>query len=288
MNHNSRFVVDMQVTGKCNLTCDFCDGAPKEYAGVPFDNILAGIDKLVEAGLTTLNVSGGEPLVRKDTPKILAYARGKGLEVYLSTNGFLLDRFFDEVAPHITTLGLPLDGSTPEVNASMTRGNEQFDITLSFLRKFKTDIPHFTVKVGTVISAINIHDIPNIATVLFDNASIYPPDVWRVYEFTPLGDGYFSKHRHTIMTEEFERVVNHVRGIYPNRVISPLSNADSNDSYIFIDPRLMVQIYTNDNYYTVGNLIDLSIKDIINLKNDYSAVISKGGNNRIWLSTRGT
>ncbi len=74
------------MTGKCNLTCDFCDGAPKEYAGSKLKDVLAGIDKLVDAGLTTLNISGGEPLVRKDTPQTIAYARSKGIEVYLSTN----------------------------------------------------------------------------------------------------------------------------------------------------------------------------------------------------------
>ena len=202
MINASRFVVDMQVTGKCNLSCDFCDGAPKEYSGVVLSDIKRCIDKLVKAGLTTLNISGGEPLVRKDISEILEHAYSHNLEVYLSTNGLLLYRYLEKIFPYIKTLGLPLDGSTSEMNQKMTRGEKQRDATVGWLRYFKENPPSFLVKVGTVISAININDLLNIGNVIYD-PNVYSPDVWRLYEFTPLGDGIYRKERHEISPQKF-------------------------------------------------------------------------------------
>lgn len=284
MTSKPRFVVDLQVTGKCNLACDFCAGVPKEHAGARLKDILNGIDKLVKAGLTTLNISGGEPLVRKDTPQILSHARSKGIEVYLSTNGLLLERFYDQVIPHITTLGLALDGSTPEMSIAMTRGSKQFDTTLHFLRRFKRAPPSFSVKVGTVVSAINLRDILNIGSVLFEDDTIHAPDVWRLYEFTPGGEGRFSKDRHFLPTASFDKIVRQVKSAFPARIIMPLSNEDSNDSYIFVDPRLLIQIYRNNGNLVIGDLQEMTVKDLLDLKSRYLAIVAKGGKNREWLS----
>ncbi len=286
MGTSSRFVVDMQVTGKCNLSCDFCDGAPKEYSGVSLSEIKKCVDKLVKAGLTTLNISGGEPLVRKDISEILEHAHSHNLEVYLSTNGLLLHRYPEKIFPYIKTLGLPLDGSTPEMNQRMTRGEKQKDITEGWLRYFKENPPSFLVKVGTVVSAININDMLNIGNMIY-NPTVYSPDVWRLYEFTPLGDGLHSKQRHEISPQQFAEVVLQVKNFFPAKNIVPLSNADSNDSYIFIDPRMIIQIYTNDNYKIVGNLLDISDDELIHLSKQFSTVVTKGGTNRAWLSFKG-
>ena len=67
----------------------------------------------------------------------------------------------------------------------------------------------------------------------------------------------------------------------------PLSNKDSNDSYIFIDPRLFIQIYTNDNYLVVGDLKEMPVKDLLDLKSCYLSIVAKGGQNREWISLRG-
>lgn len=286
MGTEQRFVVDLQVTGKCNLACDFCDGAPKEHVGSRLPDVLAGIDKLVAAGLTTLNISGGEPLVRKDTPQIIAYARSKGIEVYLSTNALLLERFADGIFPYITTLGLPLDGSTTEMNVVMTRGLKQLETTLHFLSRFRASPPPFTVKVGTVVSAVNIHDIPQIGSILYEDETIYAPDVWRLYQFTPLGAGRLSKSRHSVSTSSFDRVVERVKVTFPTRIIVPLSNEASNDSYIFIDPRLLIYVFTDDDYLLVGDLRQTSIEELVDLKGKYSSIVVKGGTNRGWLSVR--
>lgn len=286
MEQSSRFVVDMQVTGKCNLSCDFCDGAPKKYSGASLPEIKKGIDKLVKAGLTTLNISGGEPLVRKDISEILEYAHSHNLEVYLSTNGLLLHRYPEKIFPYIKTLGLPLDGSTSEMNQKMTRGAKQKDVTVGWLRYFKDNLPSFSIKVGTVVSAINIDDLPSIGNVIYDT-NVYPPDVWRLYEFTPLGDGLYSKKRHEISTQQFSEIVMQIKKSFPTKNIIPLSNADSNDSYIFVDPRMIIQIYTNNNYKTVGNLLDISDDDLIRLIQQFSTVITKSSANREWLSLKG-
>lgn len=68
------FQVLLQVTNRCNMTCDFCDFwpngvAPKlELSLADFQRLASQLDEL---GTMFISVEGGEPLVRKDIIDIL-------------------------------------------------------------------------------------------------------------------------------------------------------------------------------------------------------------------------
>ena len=81
------------VTGKCNLKCAFCYGNNESLPKTDIDlahwtRIFA---RLRSWGLMRIDISGGEPTVRKDLPKIAEAAQSLGLAVVISTNGLLLD-----------------------------------------------------------------------------------------------------------------------------------------------------------------------------------------------------
>ncbi|MBA2540322.1 MAG: radical SAM protein, partial [Deltaproteobacteria bacterium] len=86
------FQVLLQVTNRCNMTCDFCDFwpngvAPKlELSLADFQRLAAELDEL---GTMFISVEGGEPLVRKDIIDILR-ALSKQHVTCLYTNGWFV------------------------------------------------------------------------------------------------------------------------------------------------------------------------------------------------------
>jgi MoaA/NifB/PqqE/SkfB family radical SAM enzyme len=88
------------VTGRCNLECGFCYGnreaLPTEELSVAEWH--AVFRNLRSLGVMRVDLSGGEPTIRKDLPQIAAAALDARLNVVVSTNGTLLtgerlDRF---------------------------------------------------------------------------------------------------------------------------------------------------------------------------------------------------
>ncbi|HEY4097514.1 MAG TPA: GTP 3',8-cyclase MoaA [Baekduia sp.] len=89
----------VSVTDRCNFRCQYCmpaEGLPwLERADVlSFEEIERLVTLLAEMGIEELRLTGGEPLVRRDFPKLAArLTRIPGLdEVSVTTNGFLLER----------------------------------------------------------------------------------------------------------------------------------------------------------------------------------------------------
>ena len=89
----------ISVTDRCNFRCTFCMPA-EGLAWLPKDQILSfeeltrllGI--FIGLGVRSIKVTGGEPTVRADLPKLVAMFReaGPGLDMSMTTNGILLDR----------------------------------------------------------------------------------------------------------------------------------------------------------------------------------------------------
>jgi len=98
-------VVVWNITSKCNLRCVHC------YANVnsvsEFNAASSLIDDLSALRIPVLLMSGGEPLMHKNIYDIIKYAKSKGIQVSLSTNGTLID---EEVAGKLKELGVDYVG----------------------------------------------------------------------------------------------------------------------------------------------------------------------------------
>ena len=97
----------ISVTDRCNFRCTYC--MPKEvfgrdFAFVPREELLTfeEITRLAKTfaglGVTKLRITGGEPLLRRDLPELIAMLHAlDGIEdLALTTNGSLLDRNYAE------------------------------------------------------------------------------------------------------------------------------------------------------------------------------------------------
>src|SRR3954469_21760464 len=89
----------VSVTDRCNFRCQYCmpaDGLPwlDRSAVLTFEEIERLVRVFASMGVTDLRLTGGEPLVRRDFPKLVGMLAGvDGIEdLSLTTNGYLLER----------------------------------------------------------------------------------------------------------------------------------------------------------------------------------------------------
>ncbi len=98
---------------QCNLACAGCGKIdyPKEILQkrLSLEEALRAVD---ECGAPMVSIPGGEPLIHKDLPQIVAGIVARRKFVYLCTNAILLPRHIDEYRPSpYLTFSIHLDGS---------------------------------------------------------------------------------------------------------------------------------------------------------------------------------
>jgi cyclic pyranopterin phosphate synthase len=98
---HGRFISDLRVsvTDRCNFRCQYCmpaDGLPwlERDDVLRFVEIERLVSLMARMGVTDIRLTGGEPLVRREFPRLVSMlARVKGIEdLSLTTNGYLLER----------------------------------------------------------------------------------------------------------------------------------------------------------------------------------------------------
>jgi cyclic pyranopterin phosphate synthase len=92
----------VSVTDRCNFRCQYCmpaEGLPwlDREEVLRFEEIERVVRVVAEMGVTDLRLTGGEPLVRRDFPRLVSMlSRIDGIEdLSLTTNGYLLERDAD-------------------------------------------------------------------------------------------------------------------------------------------------------------------------------------------------
>jgi cyclic pyranopterin phosphate synthase len=95
----------ISVTDRCNFRCTYCMPAeglnwlPKTEI-LSFEELTRLLALFVRLGVRSVKVTGGEPTVRADLPKLIAMFRevAPGIDLSLTTNGVLLDRLAQPLA----------------------------------------------------------------------------------------------------------------------------------------------------------------------------------------------
>ncbi len=134
--------VRIALNEQCNLRCIYC--MPEE--GIDFrteDKLLTTkeicrfIKIISKMGVSKIRFTGGEPLLRKDLPKLIQFAKGTpGLEsVHLTTNGLLLSKQIQELEKAgLSGINISIDTLDYEKFQKITR-RDGLDLVLDGLEK---------------------------------------------------------------------------------------------------------------------------------------------------------
>jgi cyclic pyranopterin phosphate synthase len=116
---HGRLISDLRVsvTDRCNFRCQYCmpaDGLPwlERSEILSFEEVERVVGLMAGMGVRDVRLTGGEPLVRRDFPRLVAMlAAIDGIEdLSLTTNGYLLERDADAlVAAGIGRVNVSID-----------------------------------------------------------------------------------------------------------------------------------------------------------------------------------
>jgi cyclic pyranopterin phosphate synthase len=147
----------VSVTDRCNLRCQYCM-PEEEYVWLPrediltFEEIAALVDVFTDAGVNRVRITGGEPLLRRDLPRLIGMlaSRPRIVDLALTTNGVLLcqqARDLRDAGLHRITVSL--DTLDPERFRALTR----FDTHHSVLEGLRAaaGAGFASVKIDTVV-----------------------------------------------------------------------------------------------------------------------------------------
>ena len=93
-NKGPLLMTSWRATGACNARCKYCNvdatgkHAPREITTQEAFHL---VDEVKSFGVRWFGIKGGEPLTRPDIFEIVTYAKSKGLNVCLLTNGVFVD-----------------------------------------------------------------------------------------------------------------------------------------------------------------------------------------------------
>jgi radical SAM protein with 4Fe4S-binding SPASM domain len=189
-----------EITDACNLRCIHCEAdagraAPDELST---DEATRVAEDLAETGCQRVNLTGGEPLVRRDWPDIAQRLSELGISVSIITNGVLVDsasigRMLDA---GVTGLSVSLDGDREVHNTIRVPAQRSvvssYDSALSAIRLAAAS--PLKTAVITQVHRGNLGDLGR----MYEQMVLLGIDVWQVQVCMPLGRLLKFRHQYLI------------------------------------------------------------------------------------------
>lgn len=129
-------VVRWDITSKCNFNCSHCYASSlhrSQSSDLSLEEVQVGIKNLGDPGVSTVMFYGGEPLYRDDIVKVVEACTEQGIQTYITTNGYLLDKKYAAlVQAGLRGFGVSLDGATEDVYAYIRGGNRYEQVIANF------------------------------------------------------------------------------------------------------------------------------------------------------------
>ena len=115
---------------RCNLRCTYC--MPKEGVQLSprshlmtYEEIYEIAKTFVAHGVTKIRLTGGEPLIRKDLAVILEKLASLNVELSITSNAVIIDRFIDTLRNNgVKNINVSLDSLDREKFKEITRRDE--------------------------------------------------------------------------------------------------------------------------------------------------------------------
>jgi cyclic pyranopterin phosphate synthase len=202
--HNS---LRISVTDRCNIRCFYC--MPEENVRfrprqelLTFEEITRLARIMASLGVNKLRLTGGEPLVRADLPKLVhLLAAIPGIdEIALTTNGILLAEHAEALkTAGLSRVNISLDAMTEETFRRISR-RDGLDRVIAGIQAAKS-VGFSPIRLNTVaIKGITEPEIPALAQFARDEQMEL-----RFIEFMPLDADQNWDHAQVLTGEEIRR-----------------------------------------------------------------------------------
>jgi SynChlorMet cassette radical SAM/SPASM protein ScmE len=168
--------VDIAITGKCNLACQYCFYADEMVArsNLPTDRWLSFFEELRQLGVMTVCLTGGEVFTRPDLFELIDGIIANRMRYQLLSNGTMvtaqtLAQFeIGKRRQRMDSIQISVDGSSAEVH-DLSRP-KSFGRALEGLKLLKK--AGYPVSVRVTINRFNVDDLENVAYLLLEEVGL--------------------------------------------------------------------------------------------------------------------
>lgn len=210
---------------RCNLRCTYCmpeEGvqlSPKSHI-MTYEEIYDIAKIFVKHGVNKIRLTGGEPLVRKDFKVVLEKLATLPVELSITSNAVIIDRFIDVLKTNnVKNINVSLDSLNREKFKHITRRAEFDKVYNNILLLVKEG---FNVKVNTVlINGFNDNEI-----IDFINFTKEHPISVRFIEFMPFDGNKWDMSKMV----SYAQVMNYVENSFSKEDIIRLADAPNDTS----------------------------------------------------------
>lgn len=179
-----------ECTLTCNASCKHCgsNAEKKKYEKeLSTDEIKQAFKQIandMDPSKILINVTGGEPLVRKDLCDVMQYANELGFHWGMTTNGILLnDENIEKLkTANMETISISIDGL--EETHDLFRGVVgSYKVIINNIKKLQKANFVKHIQVTTVFHKENINQLEKLYNVMVDLGI----DSWRLVSMDPIG-----------------------------------------------------------------------------------------------------
>lgn len=125
------------VTYRCNASCSFCDIWEKPSPYVTLEQAERNFRDLKKLGVSVIDFTGGEPLLHRQLPQLLAMAKSMGFITTVTTNCLLYPKQAEALRGLVDMLHFSLDSPIREEH-NASRGVNCFDHVLQSISLAKS------------------------------------------------------------------------------------------------------------------------------------------------------
>lgn len=203
-----------ETTLRCNAKCKHCGSRAGEDCNIKDEltteeikNAFHSIANKYNAKKILINITGGEPLLRKDLFDVMTFANKLGFHWGMTTNGMLINEDIIEKMKlsGMDTISISIDGLKDTHNEFRGVPNSYETIVENIKELKKADFLQW-LQVTTVINKSNINELEELYKIIND----LHINSWRILSIEPIGRANDNKDL-LLDKDDYERLLNFIK-----------------------------------------------------------------------------
>ena len=257
--------IDIRITRKCNLNCSFCFGTKCKNNELCISDWKMLLERFKLHGVKCVIITGGEPTLYPWINRLISFAKSLDYYVVLSTNGTLpID---NEILENIDVLSIPIDGECYEDCYRMRQiTRNDYNTVMYNISSYKRYFPNSKLKIGTVITKINIDNVSNIFYLIKHYA-----DIWKLYQVSRhKNNNHIYENELSISDYQFESIKKRIIQMNEKNEIKTVfyKSNERDGKYLFCEPNGDAMVIKNDEEIIIGSFIN-DFNKVLNNWRDY-------------------